>query len=140
MWQILQQDKAEDFVLATGETHTVREFTEVAFNELGIELEWQGENENEKGIVSSIKNEKRQIIKEKIEQPVILTGVEESLNVGDTVVSINPKYYRPTEVDLLIGDATKAKETFGWEAKTKFDKLSRMMAGEDFKKVLKRGF
>jgi GDPmannose 4,6-dehydratase len=62
------------------------------------------------------------------------------VNVDSTVVAVNPKYYRPTEVDLLIGDVTKAKETFGWEAKTKFDELSRMMARDDYIKVLKRGF
>ncbi len=141
MWRMLQLDKADDFVLATGETHTVREFTEVAFAELGIELEWQGENENEKGIVKSIKNEKLKILKEKSQlNSVILSGSEESIRVGSPVVSVNPKYYRPTEVDLLIGDPTKAKETFGWEAKTKFDELSRMMAREDYVKVLKRGF
>jgi GDPmannose 4,6-dehydratase len=152
MWQMLQLDKAEDFVLATGETHTVREFTEVAFAELGIELEWQGENENEKGIVSAIKNEKLQSIKEENQRTVIPDSDPESQSLlpfdfslsnckpGSIVVSVDPSYYRPTEVDLLIGDPTKAKETFGWEAKTKFDELSRMMAREDFIKVLKRGF
>ncbi len=78
MWQMLQLDKAEDFVLATGETHTVREFTEVAFAELGIELEWQGENENEKGIVSAIKNEKLQSIKEENQRTVIPDSDPES--------------------------------------------------------------
>lgn len=151
MWRMLQLDKADDFVLATGETHTVREFTEVAFAELGIELEWQGENENEKGIVKSIKNEKLKIIKENLltdlssdsEKPSNLFNFEFdlfNLEPGSVVVSVNPKYYRPTEVELLIGDPTKAKETFGWEAKTKFDELSRMMAREDYVKVLKRGF
>lgn len=139
MWQMLQLDKAEDFVLATGETHTVREFTEVAFNELGIELEWQGENENEKGIVKSINLEKIESINNSINQS-INHQTKQSLKPGSIVVSVDPSYYRPTEVDILIGDPTKAKETFGWKAKTKFDELAKMMAKEDYLKVLKRGF
>ena len=144
MRQILQQEEADDFVLATGETHTVREFTEVAFNELGIELEWKGENENEKGIVSSIKKEilENLILSVSEKSPTLLSLDFNllSLSPGSVAVSIDPKYYRPTEVDLLVGDSTKAKETFGWEAKTKWDELARLMAREDFVKVLKRGF
>ena len=150
MWRMLQLDIADDFVLATGETHTVREFTEVAFAELGIELEWQGENENEKGIVKSFNKEKLQAVisdSSSSNHSIIQSPPKDggqasnhSLSLGSVVVAVNPKYYRPTEVDLLIGDATKAKETFGWEAKTKFDELSRLMAKEDYVKVLKRGF
>ncbi|MCP5064091.1 MAG: GDP-mannose 4,6-dehydratase, partial [Ignavibacteriae bacterium] len=148
MWQILQQEKADDFVFATGETHTVREFIEVAFNELGIELEWRGENENEKGIVKSIQKEKIESIRSNCHSELVSES-KSSLTftfsllpfaLGDVLVSVEPSYYRPTEVDLLIGDATKAKETFGWEAKTKFDELAKMMTREDFKKVLRRGF
>jgi GDPmannose 4,6-dehydratase len=146
MWQIVQQDKAEDFVLATGETHTVREFTEVAFAELGIELEWQGENEKERGVVKSFNRDKLSTVipdtdpESKSSNQLSIQSFNHSLSPGSIVVSVDPSYYRPTEVDLLIGDPSKAKETFGWEAKTKFDELSRMMAREDFKKVLKRGF
>lgn len=113
MWRMLQQDTPEDFVLATGETHEVRKFVDAAFNELGMELTWEGENENEKGILK---------------------------NSGKVVVAVDPKYYRPTEVDLLIGDASKAKQKLGWEAKTKFADLARLMAKADFELVKQRGF
>lgn len=113
MWRMLQRDTPEDFVLATGETHEVRKFVDAAFNELGIELRWEGEGENEKGIEKA---------------------------TGKVLVAVDPKYYRPTEVDLLIGDATKAKQMLGWEAKTKFADLARLMAKADFELVKKRGY
>jgi GDPmannose 4,6-dehydratase len=113
MWRMLQRDTPEDFVLATGETHEVRKFVDAAFNELGIELRWEGEGENEKGIDKA---------------------------TGKVLVAVDPKYYRPTEVDLLIGDATKAKQMLGWEAKTKFADLARLMAKADFELVKKRGY
>ena len=113
MWRMLQRDTPEDFVLATGETHEVRKFVDAAFNELGIELRWEGEGENEKGIEKA---------------------------TGKVLVSVDPKYYRPTEVDLLIGDASKAKQMLGWEAKTKFADLARLMAKADFELVKKRGY
>ncbi|MFA5831836.1 MAG: GDP-mannose 4,6-dehydratase [Bacteroidota bacterium] len=113
MWRMLQLDKPEDFVLATGETHEVRKFVEAAFNELGIELRWEGAAENEKGI---------------------------DKKTGKVLVSVDPKYYRPTEVDLLIGDASKAKQKLGWEATTKFADLARLMAKADYELVKKRGY
>ena len=113
MWRILQQDTPEDFVLATNETHTVREFTELAFAEVGIDLEWTGKEENEKGI---------------------------DKKSGKVIVEVSPKYYRPTEVDLLIGNPAKAKEKLGWEPKTTFRDLVSIMAKADFEKVKKRGF
>jgi GDPmannose 4,6-dehydratase len=113
MWRILQHDEPEDFVLATNETRTVREFVSEAFDELGINLEWQGEGIDEVGIDSK-------------------TGIKR--------VSVDPNYFRPAEVELLIGDATKAKEKLGWEAKTKFAELARLMARADFEKVERRGF
>lgn len=113
MWRMLQRDTPEDFVLATGETHEVRKFVDAAFNELGIELRWEGEGENEKGIEKA---------------------------TGKVLVAVDPKYYRPTEVDLLIGDASKAKQMLGWEAKTKFADLARLMAKADFELVKKRGY
>lgn len=87
MWLMLQQDTADDFVLATGKKISVRSFIELSFKEVGIELEWKGKAEKEKGINKAN---------------------------GKTLVEIDPKYYRPTEVDLLVGDATKAKEKLGW--------------------------
>ena len=113
MWRILQQDKPEDFVLATGEQHSVREFVECSFKELDIHIDWQGEDENETGIDGA---------------------------TGETIVGINPKYYRPTEVETLLGDATKAKEQLGWEATTPFTELVKKMTHSDWKKVKKRGF
>ena len=113
MWEIMQLDKPNDFVLATGETHTIREFANIAFKELDMDLEWQGEGINEKGI---------------------------EIKTGKTLVAINPRYFRPTEVDLLIGDSSKAQQTFGWEPKVKFEELAKIMAKADWEKVQKRGF
>jgi GDPmannose 4,6-dehydratase len=113
MWRMLQQKEPEDFVLATGETHTVREFTEVAFKELDLELEWKGKGAKERGILKK---------------------------TGNVAVEIDSNYYRPTEVELLIGDATKAKKKLGWAAKTKFEELAKLMVKADFEKVKKRGY
>ena len=113
MWLILQQDKPDDFVLATGQTHTVREFTELAFKEIGIDLVWEGKEEKETGI---------------------------DPKTGKVLVAVNPAYYRPTEVDLLIGDPTKAREKLGWEAKTSLNELVHIMMAADLEKVERRGF
>ncbi|MFA8342828.1 MAG: GDP-mannose 4,6-dehydratase [Rhodothermaceae bacterium] len=106
MWQMLQQDEADDYVLATNETHTVREFVELSFQHAGIEIEWTGSGVDEKGI---------------------------NKNNGKVVLEINPRYYRPTEVDLLIGDYSKANKQFGWEPKTKFSELVKIMIENDLK-------
>jgi GDPmannose 4,6-dehydratase len=106
MWLMLQQEKPEDFVIATGETRTVREFCEYAFKEVGIEIEWIGEGINEKGI--NIKDNK-------------------------VVVSINPRYFRPVEVDILLGDYSKAQQQLGWEPTTKFEELVKIMVRNDLK-------
>ena len=113
MWRMLQQDKPDDFVVATGETHTVREFTEIAFHELGINLRWQGKEENEQGID------------------------DES---GKVLVEVSPRYYRPTEVDILIGDPGKAKELLGWQPEVKFEELVKIMVEADLEKVRRRGY
>jgi len=104
MWMMMQQKSPEDYVLATGETHTVKEFVDLSFKSVGIELEWEGKEEKEKG-------------KDK--------------NTGKVLVSVDPAYYRPTEVDLLIGDATKAKKNLGWEPKVKFEQLVDIMVKAD---------
>jgi len=142
MWRMLQQDKADDFVLATGKTVTVREFVELSFNEVGISIEWKGENENEKGIVSSIDSEKLQKI---TDNPKVINihnlGTSIShLHVGDEIVFINTNYYRPTEVDLLIGNPQKAKEILGWESKTKLQELVKIMTIADLESVLLKGY
>lgn len=135
MWRILQHTEADDFVLATGETHTVREFTELTFRELGVELEWQGENENERGIVKSVN-----MPAFKADSPNLALTASECIKPGDCVVEVSPGYYRPTEVELLIGNAQKAEKLLGWKAQTRFEELVKLMAKSDYLKVLKRGF
>ncbi|WP_242269629.1 GDP-mannose 4,6-dehydratase [Bacillus cereus group sp. BfR-BA-01408] len=111
MWLILQHDKPEDFVIATGEMHTVREFTTLAFKHVGIELEWVGEGVEEKGIDKA---------------------------TGKVLVAVDPKFFRPAEVEQLLGDPTKAKTLLGWNpTKTSFEELVRIMVGADMKKVAK---
>jgi len=157
MWKMLQYKEPEDFVLATGETHSVREFCELAFREVGIELEWVGKNENEKGIVKSINKDKLEgMLTNSVQQlgsrettslnadtlnATNLNAVSLNANklLSTPVVEVSPIYYRPTEVDLLVGSAAKAKELLGWEAKTKFEELVTLMVEADLKEVLIRG-
>lgn len=115
MWRILQQDVAEDYVIATGKTTSVRDFVTMAFGEAGIELTYEGENENEVAKVARCNNPDYQ------------------LEIGKTVVKIDPQYYRPTEVDVLIGDPTKSKTKLGWEPKYDLAGLVREMMEEDLK-------
>lgn len=122
MWMMLQHEKADDFVLSTGETHSVREFVEKTFEHLGIEIRWQGENEKESGVIVSINKDK---LREKTQTD------KQFVKEKQTVIRISPSYFRPTEVDLLIGDSSKAKKTFGWKAATKFDELVKIMIDAD---------
>ncbi|MDT8716156.1 GDP-mannose 4,6-dehydratase [Clostridium sp. 19966] len=108
MWLMLQQDKPDDYVIATGETHKVREFVELAFKHAGIELEWQGEGVNEKAI---------------------------NKQNGKVVVKVNPKFYRPAEVELLLGDPTKAKKNLGWELHIAFEQLVKRMVEADLHSI-----
>ena len=141
MWKILQYDKPDDFVLATGDTHSVREFTELAFNDLGIELEWLREGKDETGVIKSIDLEKaKQLIDYNSNKENYIKDFTSRLKAGNVVVAVNPNYYRPTEVDLLIGDASKAEKLLGWKAKTKFEDLINIMIKADMDKVLRRGF
>ncbi len=128
MWRILQHPTAEDFVIATGETHTVREFTELTFKNLGVTLEWKGNGADEKGIVIEI------------EENELTQGIKPSIKKGDMVVCVNPTYFRPTEVDILIGDATKAEQKLGWKPVTKFQTLVEIMTKADLEKVIKKGY
>ena len=107
MWRMLQAEKPDDYVMATGETHTVREFIEESFDVLGEEIIWEGEGIDEKGILKSS---------------------------GQMVVNINPRYFRPTEVDLLIGDPSKAKINLGWVPKVTFAELVKIMVTADYNK------
>jgi GDPmannose 4,6-dehydratase len=110
MWLMLQQDHPDDYVIATGENHSVREFVELAFKELDIEIEWLGSGLDE-------------------------IGVDKSNN--NIVVKIDPIYYRPCEVDFLLGNAAKAEKELNWKPKTKFEELLKIMIKSDYQLVLK---
>ena len=126
MWLILQQEKPEDFVIATGVQHSVREFTDLAFRHAGIELKFEGEGLNEVGIIKSI-DEK-------------LSTVNCQLSIGDVVVRVSPDFYRPTDVVNLWGDPTKAKAKLGWNPnKTSFEELVKIMVEHDIAKVAAEG-
>ena len=111
MWLMLQQDEPEDFVIATGENHSIREFVEACCKELDIEIEWKGEGIDEIGI---------------------------DKKTGKTIISVDPKYFRPAEVEILLGDPSRAKEKIGWEAKIKFAELAKIMVKSDYE-LLKSG-
>lgn len=113
MWLVLQQDKPEDFVLATGVTTTIRDFVNMTFKELGIDIEWKGKGVNEKGIDKA---------------------------TGKTIVEVDPRYFRPTEVDLLLGNAAKARKKLGWEPKYDLPMLVKEMVKEDLKEAKKEVF
>jgi GDPmannose 4,6-dehydratase len=106
MWLMMQQDEPDDFVIATGETHSVREFVELAFREVGIDIQWKGKGVNEVGVDKAS---------------------------GNVLIEIDSRYYRPTEVDILLGDPTKAKSELGWEAKVGLQELVKMMVEEDLR-------
>ncbi len=110
MWLMLQQEKPGDYVLATGETHTVREFVELAFQEVGIEIEWKGQGLSEKGY---------------------------SKKDGKVLIEINPRYFRPTEVEVLLGDPKKAEVQLGWKRRVSFNELVSMMVKADREVYLK---
>ncbi len=107
MWLMLQADVADDYVLATGETHTVREFCELAFGQVGLPIRWQGKDDAEVGV-----------------------GPD-----GQVLIRIDPRYYRPAEVDLLLGDSTRARKELGWDPKVSFPELVKMMVQHDMEKV-----
>ena len=123
MWLMLQNDDPEDYVIATEESHTVREFCELAFRGVGIELEWKGSEISEKGIIRST--------------DFSTSGDENRLpQPGDEVVALDPRYFRPTEVDYLLGDASKARRELGWEPVVTFEKLIKIMVDADVKEIL----
>jgi len=123
MWLILQQEKPEDFVIATGVTTTVREFVRMAFAEIGIEIEFSGKGEAEKAVIIDRDEERLQEL-----------GLSaESIKLGQTVVKVDPQYYRPTEVDILIGDPSKAQNKLGWKPRYSLDMLVNEMVLSDLK-------
>ncbi len=113
MWLMLQQKTPDDYVIATGETHTVREFIEKAFGLVGMPIEWKGHGVDEIGINSQ---------------------------TGKILLKVDPKYFRPTEVDLLIGDPTKAKEKLNWQPKVKFEELIKIMVDADLSLTKQKGY
>ena len=119
MWMILQAEEAEDWVIATGQTTTVRDFVKMSFNHAGIELEFKGEGVDEKGYVVSCSNPEYQV------------------KVGTEIVSVDPKYFRPTEVDLLLGDPSKAETKLGWEREYQLEELVNEMMESDLKLMTK---
>jgi GDPmannose 4,6-dehydratase len=121
MWLILQQETPEDFVLATGITTEIREFVKMAFTEIGVELGFRGEAENEEGYVVS-------------------NNGSYAVEIGKVVVKVDPRYYRPTEVDLLIGDASKANEKLGWKPKYTLAEMVKEMVASDIQIFQKEKF
>jgi GDPmannose 4,6-dehydratase len=113
-WRMLQQDKPEDFVIGTGESHTVREFVELAFSYAGVEIEWKGKGTGEKGIVRSLSG-----------------TASKNCKAGAALIEIDPRYFRPTEVDFLLADASKAKKLLGWEPRVVFKELVKIMVDAD---------
>ena len=113
-WLMLQQDKPEDFVIATGRQYSVRQFVEIAAEELGIEIAWQGEGVHERGIVARVHGDKA-------------PGVA----AGQPIVAVDPQYFRPTEVETLLGDPSRARERLGWEPATSFEAMVQEMVAHD---------
>ncbi|GAB63393.1 MAG: GDP-mannose 4,6-dehydratase [Candidatus Jettenia sp.] len=120
-WLILQQDKPDDYVIGTGESHSVKEFVELAFKYAGIEIEWKGVEAYQKGIVKSLSCR--------------LQTLASHVKVGDTLIEIDPKYFRPTEVDFLRADIIKAKKNLGWVPKVTFEELIKIMVDSDMELI-----
>ena len=130
MYLILQQEKPEDFVISTGETHEIRTFVRKTFDWLGIELEFKGENEQEIAIISNVNSAR-----------ISELGLNiDSLKLGREILAVDKRYYRPTEVDLLIGDNTKAKQKLNWSPKIKIDELVSDMIASDLKLMKKEEY
>ena len=145
MWLMLQQAQPEDFVIATGEQHSVREFIELTARQVGVNIAWEGEGVNEVGKVASFNKETVVALLSKqmqgepsatkdafIEQTLRTIIVNPRLKPGNIIVRIDPRYFRPTEVETLLGDAAKARTKLGWAPKTTFTELVAEMVEEDF--------
>jgi GDPmannose 4,6-dehydratase len=122
MWMILQAEEAEDWVIATGKTTTVRDFVRMSFNEIGVELEFKGSGVDEKAFIKTCSNP------------------DYHLEIGTEVLSVDPKYFRPTEVDLLVGDASKAKNKLGWTPDCDLQELVTDMMKSDLKLMQKEQY
>jgi GDPmannose 4,6-dehydratase len=126
-WLILQQETPEDFVIATGEQHSVREFCELAFRQVGIELRWEGHGLEEKGIVDAY--QPSTAVQPCLEQ----TGKSVDLKPGDVLISVDPSYFRPTEVESLLGDPSKSREKLGWTPEISFAEMVKEMVDYDIR-------
>ena len=122
MWKILQHDKPDDWVIATGETTKVRDFVILAFRHLGIELEFHGSDEDEYAIIKDFSNK------------------DFNLTKGQVILKVDPEYYRPTEVDILVGDATKAKKELNWKPVYNLSEIIKDMIESDLKLMKKTCF
>jgi len=121
MWLMLQQGEPDDYVIATGETHSVKEFVNLAFAHAGIEIEWQGKGKSERGIVRALASN--------------LQLLSSNLKVGDVLIEIDQRYFRPLEAEVLQGDASKAKKKLNWEPKVKLKELVRIMVDADIQEL-----
>ena len=130
MWLVLQEDEPDDYVIATGEVHSVREFVELAFREVGAEIEWKGRGIEEKGIISEIRGPLKS-------DAVAADSGKPALRAGDVVVQVDPRYFRPTEVDFLQGDATKARKKLGWKPRISFSDMVSEMVKADLEEASK---
>jgi GDPmannose 4,6-dehydratase len=133
MWLMLQQDKPEDFVIGNGASHSVREFCELAFSEAGMELEWQGSGTHEVGVIRSVSPEIARLRPQSQREPETARAMAFAPQTGNEVVAIDPRYFRPTEVEFLLADASRARENLGWEPKVTFEELVRIMVAADIK-------
>ena len=120
MWLMLQEEKPDDYVIATGVSRSVREFVELAFREIGLEIQWKGKGLKEVGVIRKVTRDKGQVT---------------SIKKGDVVVEVDPRYFRPTEVDELLGDASKARTNLGWEPKISFQEMVSTMVKADLEEA-----
>jgi len=144
MWLVLQQDEPDDFVIATGESHSVRDMAELAFREIGVEIEWIGEGVEEKGVIKAVTSDEKQVTSNPGEATQLrnldsdanaVNFSERGLLAGDVVVEVDPSYFRPTEVKMLLGDASKAREKLGWEPKISFHEMVSQMVKSDLEEA-----
>ena len=149
MYLMLQQKKPDDYVVATGESHSVREFVDLAFREIGAEIQWKGKGAREVGIISKISGQRSAVSGQEMKKAIRGAAKprrlksdefasdfsERALRAGDVVVEIDPRYYRPTEVDELLGDASKARRVLGWEPRISFEEMISSMVNADLEEA-----
>ena len=135
MWLMLQQDRPDDYVIATGETHSVREFVNLAFQHAGIEIDWRGSGADEKGLIKSLASNLQPPTSHLHPITSNLRPLTSNLSVGDVLIETDPRYLRPLEVEFLQGDASKAKKVLKWEPKVRFKELVRTMVDADMRNL-----